>query len=110
MSCLLGRWTGEEKWRCEPPSERGGYAWGESFSRKQLVCSFIGGTGGLAVALGTIAAVKAVVPPDLYYMQYRFQGIALDSKALLFVLGIIALTSLISGCLPALSVSKTNVS
>jgi predicted permease len=72
--------------------------------------SFIGGTGGLAVALGTIATVKALVPRDLYYMQYRFQGIALDSKALWFVLGIIALTSLISGCLPALSFSKTNAS
>jgi predicted permease len=72
--------------------------------------SFIGGIGGLAVALGTIATVKALVPQDLYYMQYRFQGIALDSKALWFVLGVIALTSLISGCLPALSFSKTNVS
>ena len=72
--------------------------------------SCLGGICGLAVAFWTIGAIKTLVPQDLYYMQYRFQGVTLDCNALFFVLGVTALTSLIAGCLPALNLSKTNVS
>jgi putative ABC transport system permease protein len=72
--------------------------------------SCLGGICGLAVAFWTIGAIKALVPQDLYYMQYRFQSVTLDGNALLFVLSVTALTSLIAGCLPALNLSKTNVS
>lgn len=78
--------------------------------RETICLSFIGGIGGLVVAFWTIGAVKALVPHDLYYMQYRFEGVTLNGQALLFVLGVTALASLISGCLPALSLSKANVS
>jgi putative ABC transport system permease protein len=72
--------------------------------------SCLGGICGLAVAFWTIGAIKTLVPQDLYYMQYRFQGVTLDGSALLFVLGVAVVTSLIAGCLPALNLSKTNVS
>jgi putative ABC transport system permease protein len=72
--------------------------------------SFLGGICGLAVAFWTIGAIKTLVPQDLYYMQYRFQGVTLDCNALFFVLGVTVLTSAIAGCLPALNLSKTNVS
>jgi putative ABC transport system permease protein len=72
--------------------------------------SCLGGICGLAVAFCAIPAIKRLVPPDSYYMQYRFQGVTLNGNALLFVLGVTALTSLIAGCLPALNLSKTNVS
>ena len=78
--------------------------------RETICLSFIGGIGGLVVAFWTIGAVKALVSHDLYYMQYRFEGVTLNGQALLFVLGVTALASLISGCLPALSLSKANVS
>jgi putative ABC transport system permease protein len=72
--------------------------------------SCLGGICGLAVTSWTIGAIKALVPQDLYYMQYRFQGVTLDYNALLFVLGVTALTAFIAGCLPALNLSKTTVS
>jgi putative ABC transport system permease protein len=72
--------------------------------------SLLAGICGVAIAFWTIGAIKALVPQDLYYMQYRFQGVTLDGHALWFVLGVTALTALFAGCLPAFSLSKANVS
>lgn len=77
---------------------------------QSVFLSCLGGICGLAVAFWTVGAIKTLVPQDLYYMQYRFQGVTLDRNALFFVLGVTAVTSLIAGCLPALNLSKTNVS
>jgi putative ABC transport system permease protein len=71
--------------------------------------SMLGGIVGVFVALWTIAIVKALIPQDLYALQYRFQGVTLDSAALLFAFVVTALTSLLSGCLPAWRLSEVDV-
>jgi ABC-type antimicrobial peptide transport system permease subunit len=59
--------------------------------------ALLGGIVGLFVALWTIGNIKALIPQDLYGLQYRFQGVHLDGRVLLFAFGVTALTSLLSG-------------
>jgi putative ABC transport system permease protein len=65
--------------------------------------AFLGGLLGLAVARVSIGLIK-VLSPD--YLN-RFQAVHLDTTALLFVFGVTVIVSLLSGLLPALSLSKT---
>ncbi len=83
-------------------------------SRRSLVgqllleTTFLAGLGGLAgvvLAVCLVGLIKAICPDYLY----RFSEVRLDTSALLFVLGVTALVSLLSGLLPALSLSKANL-
>ena len=67
--------------------------------------SLLGGIVGLFVAVWAIEAIKALSPQDLY----RFQEVHIDLAALLFVLGLTALIALLSGFLPAWSLSNANL-
>jgi putative ABC transport system permease protein len=64
--------------------------------------SFLGGTAGLGLAVGSIEIIKKLSPAEVY----RFQEVGIDLTALLFVVGIIVLVAFISGVVPALSLSR----
>lgn len=70
-----------------------------------LLLSVLGGILGVFIAFGSIEAIKKVSPPDLY----RFQQLSMDGPALLFILGIVLMASLLSGLLPAWSLSKVDL-
>lgn len=66
------------------------------------VLSFFAGVLGLLVAVSFADTIKTLCPPDLY----RFHELRVDWTALVFVFGVILLTALLSGLLPALSLSR----
>jgi putative ABC transport system permease protein len=71
--------------------------------------SLLGGVLGVCIANRSIAAFKVLSLQDIYRVQHRFQEVTLDGRALWFVVGITAVTVLLSGFLPAFSLSKTNL-
>jgi putative ABC transport system permease protein len=71
--------------------------WAES-----AVLALIGGTVGLATAIGLLRALVALLPPDIV----PFGGVALDTRVLLFTLVISIGTSLLFGMLPALVIFR----
>jgi putative ABC transport system permease protein len=64
--------------------------------------ALLGGLLGLVVARWSIGLIKALSPDYLN----RFQAVHLDTRALLFVFGVTVIVSLLSGLLPALSLSN----
>jgi putative ABC transport system permease protein len=70
-----------------------------------LLLSLVGGVIGLVVAIGFIQAIRTVGPQDLY----RFRELHLQVSTLFFVLTLIVFVALLSGLLPAWSVSDTNL-
>jgi predicted permease len=70
-----------------------------------MFLSAFGGILGLSIALGSAETIKKLSPPNLY----RFQELSVDLNALVFVLGIIVLTSLLAGLLPAWSLSRVSL-
>ena len=66
------------------------------------VLSFFGGIAGLGLSVGIIEIIKELSPPQIY----RIQEVRVDLTAILFVAGVIVLVALISGVLPAFSLSK----
>jgi putative ABC transport system permease protein len=70
-----------------------------------FLCS-LGGMAGLFVASWAIGLIKMLSPSNLH----RFQEVHLDNNALLFIFGVTAIVSLLSGFLPALRVSKSDLS
>ena len=73
--------------------------------RETALLSLLGGGVGLLFAWWSIGLIKAFSPDYLN----RFQAVKLDTAALLFVFGLTALVSLLSGLLPALSISRANL-
>src|SRR5258708_5197628 len=72
----------------------------------ETVCvSILGGILGLMIALSSVATIKRLSPPD----SFRFQEWRVDLNAMVFVLGIVFLTALVSGLLPALSLSRVSL-
>jgi len=67
--------------------------------------SLLGGAVGLLIALVSIEAIKALSSADLH----RFQELSLDTTALCFIFVLTALVSLLSGFIPAWSLSKTRL-
>jgi putative ABC transport system permease protein len=67
--------------------------------------SMLGGVAGFIVAFWSIGLIKSLSPDYLN----RFQDVHLDNAALIFIFSITALVSLLSGLLPGLSLSKTNL-
>jgi putative ABC transport system permease protein len=66
----------------------------------------LGGIAGLFVASWAVGLIKVLSPPNLH----RFQEVNLDERALFFVFGLTAIASLFSGFLPALRLSKSDLS
>jgi putative ABC transport system permease protein len=72
----------------------------------ETIClSVLGGILGLLIALSSAAMIKRLSPPD----SFRFQELSVDLNALVFVFGIVLLTALISGLLPAWSLSRVSL-
>lgn len=67
--------------------------------------SLLGGAVGLLAALVSIEAIKALSSADLR----RFQEVNLDTTALFFIFVLTVLVSLLSGFIPAWSLSKTRL-
>ena len=75
------------------------------FLSETLYLSILGGILGLLIALSSVATIKRLCPPD----SFRFQEWSVDLNAMVFVLGVILLTALVSGLLPALSLSRVSL-
>jgi putative ABC transport system permease protein len=67
--------------------------------------SVLGAAGGIAIAVLAVGIIRELAPPDLY----RLDEVGIDFRALLFVTGATMFVSLVSGLLPSLSLSKTDV-
>ncbi|MBV9878839.1 MAG: ABC transporter permease, partial [Verrucomicrobia bacterium] len=70
-----------------------------------LCLSIAGGMLGLLIALSSVATIKRLSPPD----SFRFQEWSIDLNAMVFVLGIVFLTALVSGLLSALRLSRMSL-
>jgi putative ABC transport system permease protein len=70
-----------------------------------MFLSLLGGVLGLLIALGSAETIKKASPPNLY----RFHELSVDLSALMFVSGVILVTSLLSGVLPAFNLSRTSL-
>jgi putative ABC transport system permease protein len=70
---------------------------------ESALLAFGGGAFGALLAVWLVAAINLVVP-----FEWRFH-FGVDGKALLFALGLSALTALLSGLLPALQSSRPDV-
>jgi putative ABC transport system permease protein len=70
-----------------------------------LVLTLVGGILGLVLAFWGIHLIKLLCPLDIP----RFQAIAVDNRALIFVLSITVCTALIAGVLPALASSNADL-
>jgi putative ABC transport system permease protein len=72
----------------------------------ETIClSIFGGILGLLIALGSTATMKWLSPPD----SFRFQELSVDLSAMVFVFGAVLLTALVSGLLPAWSLSRVSL-
>jgi putative ABC transport system permease protein len=67
--------------------------------------SLLGATAGIAIAFVSVEIIRKLAPQDLY----RLDEVGIDLRALLFVVGVTLSVSLVSGLLPSLSLSKTDV-
>jgi putative ABC transport system permease protein len=67
--------------------------------------SMLGGVAGFIVAFWSIGLIKSLSPDYLN----RFQDVHLDGASLIFIFLITALVSLLSGLLPGLTLSKSNL-
>lgn len=77
---------------------------GQSLLETTLL-SALGAAGGIAIAVLAVGIIRRLAPPDLY----RLDEVGIDFRALLFVTGATLFVSLVSGLLPSLSLSKTDV-
>jgi putative ABC transport system permease protein len=80
-------------------------ALGTIASGDRFFLSVLGAAGGIAIAVLAVGIIRELAPPDLY----RLDEVGIDFRALLFVTGATMFVSLVSGLLPSLSLSKTDV-
>ncbi|MEM6793425.1 MAG: ABC transporter permease [Acidobacteriota bacterium] len=73
---------------------------------ESLVLAFFGGAFGLLIGSLGVSALRAFLPADVP----RVEAIVMDSRVLLFTLGITVATGLIFGLAPALKASRPNLS
>jgi putative ABC transport system permease protein len=72
---------------------------------ESALLSLAGGLIGIPIALAAIELIKQISPPDLV----RVSDLSLSPQALLFCAGAISLTAVLSGLLPAIISSKTDL-
>ncbi len=75
------------------------------FLSETLCVSILGGILGLMIALSSVATIKWLSPAD----SFRFQELSVDLNAMVFVFGVVLLTALVSGLLPAWSLSRVSL-
>ncbi len=73
---------------------------------ESLVLTLLGGALGLAVAVGGVRLLTALLPAN----TPRIGEIGIDGGVLLFTLALAVLTGLIFGCVPAFQVSRSHLS
>lgn len=73
---------------------------------ESLVLAFFGGAIGLLIGSLSVRALRAFLPADVP----RVEAIVMDSRVLLFTLGVTVLTSLLFGLAPTLKASRPNLS
>jgi putative ABC transport system permease protein len=72
---------------------------------EDICLSLLGGILGLLIAFCSVATIKKLGPPD----SFRFQELSVDLNAILFVSGVVLVTALVSGLLPAWSLSRVSL-
>jgi putative ABC transport system permease protein len=76
---------------------------------ESVLLSFVGGAVGLFLGYAGVRALLAINPGQFPYVGQHGQAVTLDWRVLLFALGISALAGALSGLIPALKASHTNL-
>jgi len=69
---------------------------------ESMLLTLLGGTLGIAVAVGGVRMIVAISPPELP----RLNAIAFDSTSFLFASVLMAIVALVAGSVPALHISR----
>ncbi len=77
---------------------------------ESLLLFFTGGIAGLILGVAGVRALLAVNPGNIPRIGEHGSGVALDAGVCIFTIGISLLTGLIFGLIPALGVSRTDLS
>ncbi|OFW09314.1 MAG: hypothetical protein A3H96_16850 [Acidobacteria bacterium RIFCSPLOWO2_02_FULL_67_36] len=73
---------------------------------ESLLLALLGGAGGAAFAVWGLARARAAIPPDLY----RIGELVVDREAIAFTFGISLLAAVLFGLVPALRVTRGDLS
>ena len=76
---------------------------------ESVLLSLVGGVAGLAVGYAGVRALLAINPGQLPWVGQHGEALTLDWHVLLFALGISALAAALSGLIPAIRASHTNL-
>jgi putative ABC transport system permease protein len=76
------------------------------FLRESMILSACGGILGVGLGYAIMVALKAALPP---YSFPREADIEMDGRALLFALGVSALTAILCGLAPAIQVTRPDL-
>ena len=76
---------------------------------ENLLLALMGGAAGIGVAWAGLRLLQQSMPPDLVQFIPGWQGMAIDTHALVFTLAIALLTGAIFGLAPALAASKPDL-
>jgi len=72
---------------------------------ESVLLSLLGGVGGVALAVWSLGALRALIPVDIP----RTGGIAIDAPVLAFTFGLTLFTALVFGLAPALTAVRTSI-
>jgi len=72
---------------------------------ESLLLALVGGIGGLLVARGMLAGLHQFAPPGIP----RLEEVGLDIRSLAFATGLILLTTVLFGAMPALSAARVDL-
>lgn len=76
---------------------------------ESVLLSLVGGSAGLLLGYACVRALLAINPGQLPWVGQHGEGLTLDWRVLLFALGLSALAGALSGLVPALKASHTNL-
>ncbi len=76
---------------------------------ESVLLSLVGGAAGLLLGYACVRSLLAINPGQLPWVGQHGEGLTLDWRVLLFALGLSALAGALSGLIPALKASHTNL-